>query len=90
MNGTPERRARILGDEDIEAIRTQFYGSDITPKEHTDHHLRWREHLQKEQSKAIRMERLRSTVIGSMIVGAMGSIGGALYWIGTYFREHWK
>jgi len=24
MNGTPERRARILGDEDIEAIRTQF------------------------------------------------------------------
>lgn len=86
---TEERRVGVLTDHDLSRIRSVVYGG-MTEEEHNSHHSIARDYLEREKVRAAKMEKYKGQFIGGLIIGITGSVGTALYWIGTYFKEHWK
>ena len=84
-----ERRESTISDADVEKIRLACFGN-LTPFEHSEQHNIFRDYIYKEQLKAERRAKLKTQAFGAIVVGIAGGIPAALYWCGTYFRDHWK
>ena len=84
-----EQRKRALTDEDVAAIRSSLYDT-ISQEEHEMHHNLFRDWLDKEKAKDVKVEKMKGQFFGGLILAATGSVGSLLYWIGTYVKEHWK
>jgi hypothetical protein len=88
-----ERRISTLTVADIEAIKKAISG-DVPWEVQVRHHNIFRDWLEKEEKKAQRRERMKSQIIGSVIVGVTTGIGAALYTFGEeavkFIKEHLK
>lgn len=84
----PERRARTLTDEDVQALSAVLHGN-FTADEHAEHHRMFRIWIDRENRKAEFREKLKAQVGGWSIITLLSVVGYAV-WEGFLATLHIK
>lgn len=79
----------MLTDEDIEALSVAVHGG-VSPEEHISHHAAIKQWIDRENKKAERYEKVRTSVLGWAVTAILGGIGTGVYRGVAYLKEHLK
>jgi hypothetical protein len=86
-----ERRHKILGEEDIEAIAlklTEFSG--LTPEDHKNHHELLELFIKEHKRKIERKEKWLQSTLGWFTVTVLGGLGTLVYHGLQWLIDHYK
>ncbi len=93
-----ERRRTLLSEEQHqslidaiqEAIRCGFTATAIPQEQHRRHHEYLATLLEDRQRRLLRNEKIKTSVLGWLVITVLGGIGTLAYQLFTTLKEHWK
>ncbi|MDA8415454.1 MAG: hypothetical protein M0Z78_00040 [Betaproteobacteria bacterium] len=85
-----EEQHRSLIDAIQEAIRFGFTATAIPQDQHRQHHEYLSTLLEDRKRRLLRNEKIRTSVLGWLVITVLGGIGTGVYQLFITAKEHWK
>ncbi len=85
-----EEQHRSLIDAIQEAIRSGFTATALPQEQHRVHHEYLSTLLEDRQRRLLRNEKIKTSVLGWLVITVLGGIGTGVYQLFIGAKEHWK
>ena len=85
-----EEMRELLVAAITEAVRAELSSFSVPLEVHRDQHEYLKRELKNHALRQQRNERIKTSVLGWLVITVLGGIGTAAYQLFTTLKEHWK
>ena len=85
-----EEQRQMLVEAIVEAIKSEIAAMAVPQEIHRQHHEYLATLLEDRKRRLLRNEKIKTSVLGWLVITVLGGIGTLAYQLFTTLKEHWK